>query len=378
MRRRGVPSIDLQAQYAEVEGDVRVAIERVLASQRFILGPEATALESEVASYGGMAHGVAVSSGTDALLATLLALGVGPGDEVITTPYTFVATVTSIARLGARAVFVDIEPQTYNLDASRLAQAVTPRTRAILPVHLFGQMADMVTVRQVAGAHGVPIIEDAAQAIGAARDGLQVGEAARAATLSFFPSKNLGAMGDGGMVLTNDSELAHRLRLFRNHGQEPKYSCEVIGGNFRMDEIQAAILRAKLPRLDSWTTRRQRHASYYREAFAARDIRPDRIELAGEATRVRHVYNQLVARTPQRDALRAFLSERGIETAVYYPVPMHLQPAFASWEYRAGDFPEAERAARETLALPLYPELDAADIDHVADEVASFFAQRGP
>jgi len=369
-----VPPLDLHAQFREVEPEIRAAIERVLASQHFILGPEGAALEREIASYSGLAHGVAVSSGTDAILATLMALGIGPGDEVVTTPYTFVSTVTSIARLGARAVFVDIEPATFNLDASRLEAALTPKTRAILPVHLFGQMADMERIQRIASTRSIPIVEDAAQAIGATRDGLPVGRGSRAATLSFFPTKNLGAMGDGGMVLTDDDDLASAVRMLRNHGQAPKYTCQTVGGNFRLDELQAAVLRAKLPRLDGWTAARRQNATLYRAAFAATSLSPRQLELSEDPVDARHVYNQLVVRTSRRDPLRAFLADHGIASAVYYPVPMHLQPAFASWGHRAGDFPEAERAARETLALPLYPELTADMIARVVDVVVAFFA----
>ena len=351
-----IPTLDLQAQFREVETDVRAAIERVLASQRFVLGPEGEALEREIAAYSGIAHAVGVSSGTDAILAGLMALAVGPGDEVVTTPYTFVATTGCIARLGARAVFVDIDPVTFALDAARLDAAIGARTRAILPVHLFGQMADMTAIQRVASARSIPVIQDAAQAIGARRDGRPVGRGSSLATLSFYPSKNLGCMGDGGMVLTDDGDLATRVRLIRNHGQEPKHTSHVVGGNFRLDEIQAAVLRAKLPRLDRWIAARQEHAQRYRAAFSERRLDPEWLTLPREAANVRHVYNQFVIRTPRRDALQAHLTRCGIGCAVYYPRPMHLQPCFASWGYSQGQFPEAERASRETLALPLYPE----------------------
>jgi dTDP-4-amino-4,6-dideoxygalactose transaminase len=367
-----VPALDLHAQFSEVGADVRAAIERVLASQQFILGREGEALEREIAGYSGLAHAVGVSSGTDAILASLMALGVGPGDEVVTTPYTFVATATSIARLGARAVFVDIDPVTYALDATHLDAAITPRTRAIMPVHLFGQMADMGAVISAAAARSVPVLEDAAQAIGAQRDGRPVGRGSMGATLSFFPSKNLGCMGDGGMVVTDDAEFADGLRLVRNQGQRPKYSSQVVGGNFRLDELQAAVVRAKLPRLDAWIAARQRNVTLYREAFATKDLDPALLSLPSEAAHVRHVYNQLVVRTSRRDGLLERLTGRGIGCAVYYPLPMHLQPCFASWGHSVGAFPESERAARETLSLPLYPELTEAMIAHVVDEAAAF------
>ena len=373
-----IPTVDLHAQFREVEAEVRAAIERVLASQRFVLGAEGEALEHEIAAYCGSAHAIGVSSGTDAILASLMALGIGPGDEVVTTPYTFVATISSIARLGARAVFVDIDPDTYALDAARLDAAIDPRTRAILPVHLFGQMADMTAIHEVATARSIPVIEDAAQSIGARRDDRPVGRGSSFATLSFFPSKNLGAMGDGGMVLSDDDDLASRVRLLRNHGQQPKHLSQIVGGNLRLDEIQAAVLRAKLPRLDRWIAARQGVAAHYRTAFAGRQIDPALLALPREATNVRHVYNQLVVRTPRRDALVDHLTRHGIGCAVYYPLPMHLQPCFASWGYSRGQFPEAERAARETIALPLHPELTAASIERIVDEIAAFLTSDAP
>jgi dTDP-4-amino-4,6-dideoxygalactose transaminase len=369
-----VPMLDLHTQFREVESDVRAALERVLASQQFILGEEVVALEAAIAHYSGCTHAVGVSSGTDALLVTLMALGVAAGDEVITTPYTFVATGTAVARLGARAVLVDIDPRTYALDPARLDAAISPKTRAIVPVHLFGQMADMRAIQAIADAHGVPVVEDAAQAIGARRDGLPVGRGSLAATLSFFPSKNLGAMGDGGMVLTDDGDFAARVRRLRNHGQEPKYVSQAVGGNFRLDAMQAAVLRAKLPYLDGWTALRQRHVASYRGRLANSRLGPDVLELPFEAPDVRHVYNQLVVRTPRRDALRRHLTDRGIATAVYYPEPLHLQPSFALWGYGPGAFPESERASRETLALPLYPELPESSLESVVAELTSFFA----
>jgi dTDP-4-amino-4,6-dideoxygalactose transaminase len=375
MPTKQVPLADLGAQFREVERDVRAAIDRVLASQRFILGPEADALEREVAAASGVRHGVAVSSGTDALVASFLALGIGRGDTVVTTPYTFVATATSIARVGARAVFVDIDADSYAMDASRLVEALEhadPKPRAVVPVHLFGQMADMTRIHEVASSHGVPVLEDGAQAIGARFDGRPMGHGSLGATLSFFPSKNLGAMGDGGMVLTDDDAFAARVRLLRNHGQEPRYHCREVGGNFRMDELQAAILRAKLPYLEGWTARRRRLAARYRSGFEAHGL----TLLSPVDVRASHVHHQLVMRTPERDALRAHLERQGIATAVYYPVPLHLQQAFAPWGYARGAFPVAERAAEETLALPLYPELPEEDVDAVVAGVAAFFARR--
>ena len=369
-----VPTQDLRAQLRGVEADVRAAIDRVLASGRFVLGPEVQAFEREAAAWSGALHAVGLSSGTDAILAGLMALGVGPGDVVVTTPFTFVASVTAIARLGARVAFVDIDPATFLLDSGKLEAAITPRTRAIMPVHLFGLMADMPRVHDIARAHDLAVLEDAAQAIGARLHDTPIGRGSKGATLSFFPTKNLGAMGDAGMLLTDDSEFAARVRLLRSQGQEPRYVCQAVGGNFRLDELQAAVLRAKLPRLEEWTDARRRVAGLYRSLVSARGIDPLRFQLAHEPASARHVYHQLVARTPSRDALCAHLAERSVETAIYYPVPLHLQPAFASWGYQPGDFPEAERAARETLALPIYPELADDAVAYVVDQIAAFFA----
>lgn len=366
--------LDLHAQYATVASDVRAALERVIDSQHFILGPEVEALEQEIAAYSRVKHAIGVSSGTDALLLALMTLGVGPGDEIITTPYTFVATCSVIARLGARAVFVDIDPRTFDIDTARIEGAITSRTKAILPVHLFGQMADMRTVMEIARARNIAVIEDAAQALGAERDGIRAGAAGTMGTYSFFPSKNLGAFGDAGMVVTNDDALADRLRLLRNQGQEPKYFSVAVGGNFRLDAIQAAILRAKLPHLDSWSDARRRNALRYRTLFeqaVARGWVTLPTELAG-----RHVYHQFVVRAAQRDDLRRFLIERSIGCEVYYPQPMHLQECFAHWGHRAGDFPEAERAAAESLAIPIYPELTEEMMATVVDEIVAFYRAR--
>jgi len=378
----GVPLLDLQAQYASIKGDVRAAVDRVLEAQHFILGPEVEALEKSVAEYSGCAHGVGVSSGTDAILVGLMALGVGAGDEVVTTPYTFVATATSIARLGARAVLVDIEPRTFNLDVARVAEAITPRTKAIVPVHLYGQMADMTALARAAGS--IAVVEDAAQAIGAERDGKRAGSVGTLGCLSFFPSKNLGAFGDGGMVVSNDADVAERVRLLRNQGQKPKYFSIELGGNFRLDALQAAVLRAKLPHLDGWTAGRQRNAARYRKLFADSGlevttgplVRGADLALPFEIEGGRHVYNQFVIRVQKRDELRAFLAGRQIGSEVYYPQPMHLQQCFASWGHRAGDFPESERAAAESLALPIYPELTEAQQEQVVLAVRGFFRDR--
>ena len=360
-----VPLLDLKAQYATIETEVRAAMDRVLASQHFILGPEVEALETSVAAYSGCAHGVGVSSGTDAILVALMALGVGAGDEVVTTPYTFVATATSIARLGARAVLVDIDPSSFNLDVTKVDAAITKKTKAIVPVHLYGQMAGAAAIAAVAARHGVAVVEDAAQAIGAEADGRRAGSIGALGCLSFFPSKNLGAFGDGGMVVSNDAALAARVRLLRNQGQKPKYFSQEVGGNFRLDALQAAVLSAKLPHLDGWTARRQANAARYRALFAESGLRVTSGPLEGDAQIAlpvelaahRHVYNQFVIRVHRRDELRAFLTDRQIGSEVYYPQPMHLQKCFADWGYAKGAFPESERAANQSLAIPIYPEL---------------------
>jgi len=375
-----VPLLDLKAQYATIRQEVQAAMERVLESQHFILGPEVEQLEREIAAYCGSKYAIGVTSGTDAILVALMALGVSAGDEVVTSPQTFVATVTSIARLGARATFVDIEPDTFNLDASRLERAITPRTKAIVPVHLFGQMADMKAIMAVANKHGIAVVEDAAQAIGAERDGHRAGSVGALGCLSFFPSKNLGAFGDAGMVVSNDERLAGRVRLLRNQGQQPKYFAKEVGGNFRLDALQAAVLRAKLPHLDDWTRARQRNAATYRRLFSEAGIgsaarehgSPASIVLPREISGARHIYNQFVLRSQRRDALHEHLGEAGIGSEVYYPQPMHLQECFAAWGHRPGDYPEAELAARESLAIPIYPELTTAMQEAVVSEVARF------
>ena len=394
-----VPLLDLKAQYAAIRDEVREAIDRVADSQHFILGPEVEALEAEVAAYSQCEFGIGVSSGTDALLVALMAINLKPGDEVITTPYTFFATAGAVARLNAKPIFVDIDPLTYNLDPAAIEAAITERTRAIIPVHLYGQMADMNPLMEVARKHKLYVIEDAAQAIGAEYEGRRAGAIGDMACFSFFPSKNLGGFGDGGMVTTNDAELARQVKLLRNHGYAPKYYNKVVGGNFRLDAIQAAVLRIKLKHLDNWTKRRQQNAALYRRLFAEAElsIRPELAgltsdapggeavnqlsELSGvvlpvEAPNVRHIYNQFVIRSGQRDELLAHLKKREIGTEIYYPVPMHVQECFAELGYEMGDFPQSERAASETLALPIYPELTESMMETVVSAVADFYRQR--
>lgn len=366
-----VPLLDLQKQYETIRSDVREAIDRVCESQYFILGPEVKALEAEVARSCGVRAGIGVSSGTDALLVALMAAGVGPGDEVITTTYSFFATAGVIDRLGAVPVFVDIDPHTYNMDPQAAAEKVTDRTKAIIPVHLYGRMADVAPVMEAAREHDLTVIEDAAQAIGSHDDqGRQAGSVGHYGCFSFFPSKNLGAFGDGGMVVTDDEAHAEMVRRLRVHGGKPKYYHGVVGGNFRLDAIQAAVLRVKLPHLKEWTEERRANADLYRELFREADLQG--ITLPEDVPG--HIYNQFVVRVGERrDALRAFLSDNGIGNEVYYPVPLHLQKCFANLGYRKGDLPHAERAADQTLALPIYPELTDEQQRYVVEKIAEFW-----
>jgi dTDP-4-amino-4,6-dideoxygalactose transaminase len=370
-RVRGVPLLDLQGQYAPLRDAILAAITRVCDSQRFIMGPEITAFESEIAALIGVRHAVAVSSGTDALLLAMMALGISAGDEVVTTTYSFFATAGCISRLGARPVLVDIDPATFNIDPASLARAISPRTRAILPVHLFGLSADMTPIMEEAARAGVPVIEDAAQAIGAMYRGQPAGGIGALGCFSFFPSKNLGAFGDAGLVTTNDDRLAERARLLRTHGMEPKYYHHVVGANFRMDALQAAVLRVKAPHLAAWTEARRVNAARYARLFRDRAL-TDRIALPVEPAGRRHIFNQYVIRVPRRDALKQFLDARQIGSEIYYPLPFHMQPCFADLRYRAGDFPHAERAAAQTLAIPIFSELTDAQQETVVDAIAEF------
>lgn len=367
-----VPLLDLKAQYASIKSEVNAAIAEVLESQYFILGPKVEQCEKAIAEYSSCSYGVGVSSGSDALLVCLMAENIGPGDEVITTPYTFFATAGAIARLGATPVFVDIDPKTYNLDTSQIAAKVTGKTRAIIPVHLYGQMADMDTVMRVANQHGLVVIEDAAQAIGAEYQGRRAGSIGQYGCFSFFPSKNLGAAGDAGMIVTNDAQRADKLRVLRGHGSKPKYHHKVIGGNFRLDAIQAAIVSAKLPHLDAWTAARQRNAQRYDRLFAEAGLP---ITLPAVVTN-RHIFNQYVIRLKERDELQAYLKSQGVGTEVYYPVPMHLQECFAYLGQVAGAFPHSERAAKESVALPVHPEITEAQARYVVECVGNFVRGR--
>lgn len=357
-----VPLLDLKGQYASIRDEIRVAMDRVIESQHFILGPEVEGLEREVAEYSQCRFGVGMSSGTDALLAALMALNVGAGDEVITTDYSFFATAGVIARLGAKPVFVDIDPATFNIDPALIEAKITASTRAIIPVHLYGQMVEMEPVLEIARRHGIPVIEDAAQSIGAEWNGRRAGSLGDMGCLSFFPTKNLGGFGDGGMVVTNDSKLADRLRQLRNHGMRDRYYNEIVGGNFRLDALQAAVLRVKLKYLDRWTEGRQRNAAFYRKQIQA-------AQLPVEAPNRRHIYNQFVIRVAHRNDVMARLKEQGITAEIYYPVPFHMQQCFAGLGYSTGEFPVSERAALETLALPIYPELKPEMIEYVATAI---------
>jgi dTDP-4-amino-4,6-dideoxygalactose transaminase len=366
-----IPLLDLQAQYAPLREKILAAVTRVCDSQRYIMGPEIVAFEEEIATLIGVSHAVTVSSGTDALLLALMALDVKAGDEVITSTYSFFATAGAIARVGARPVLVDIDPTTFNLDPVALASAITDRTKAILPVHLYGLCADMDPILAIAQRHGIPVIEDAAQAIGATYHGRPAGTMGAVGCFSFFPSKNLGALGDAGLLTTVDAQLAHRATLLRNHGMEPKYHHHVIGGNFRMDALQAAVLRVKAPYLAAWTEARRMNAQRYVRLFHERSM-TKRVVLPVEPAGLYHIYNQFVIRVADRDGLKAHLDAKRIGNEIYYPVPFHLQPCFAYLGYRRGDFPNAERAANESLAIPIYSELTIDQQQTIVDAIAEF------
>ncbi|HLA73902.1 MAG TPA: DegT/DnrJ/EryC1/StrS family aminotransferase [Steroidobacteraceae bacterium] len=384
-----VPLLDLKPQYRALKPELDAALLRVSESQYFILGPEVKALEAATAAYSGCKFGIGISSGTDALLIALMALDIGAGDEVITSPYTFFATAGTIARVGARPAFVDIDPGTLNIspdaiekfiagcanrEGALINRATGGRVRSIMPVHLYGQMADMKRVQKIAQQHSLSVIEDAAQAIGSEDEARRrAGSIGDIGCLSFFPTKNLGAFGDAGMCVTNDEKLAAKLMKLRVHGMEPKYFHELIGGNFRLDEIQAAVLNVKLPHLDAWSTARARNAAFYDAAFK-------RANLAGSVVRPppapagsRHIYNQYCIRVPRRDELRAWLGKEGVGCEIYYPLPLHMQQCFAYLGHKPEDFPQSLRASRETLALPIYPELAESQLQYVVDTIAGLF-----
>ncbi|MFP5379299.1 MAG: DegT/DnrJ/EryC1/StrS family aminotransferase, partial [Vicinamibacteria bacterium] len=358
--------------YAPLRPALLEAVTRVADSQQFIMGPEVEAFEREAALVTDTTYALGVSSGTDALLLALMAMGVGPGDEVVTSTFSFFATAGCVARVGAKPVLADIDPETFNIDPVAAAARCTRRTKVLLPVHLFGQSADMSAILALADEYKLKVIEDAAQAIGAREHGGVVGGIGHIGCFSFFPSKNLGGFGDGGMVSTNHHDLAKRMKLLRNHGQEPKYYHHLVGGNFRLDALQAAVLRVKLPHLAAWTEARRRNAARYRQLF--KDAGLDEITLPVERGGDNyHIYNQFVIRAPERDALRAHLTANGIGSEVYYPVPFHLQKCFADLGYKAGDFPHAEKAAAEVLAIPIYPELTADQQAEVVDRIRAFY-----
>ncbi len=360
-----VPLLDLVAQYQTIRPDIQKAVQDVFETQQFILGPAVTKLEEEIAAYCQVRHAVGVASGSDALLLALMALDVGPGDEVITTPYTFFATAGSIARLQAKPVFVDIDPKTYNINSSLIEGKITSRTKAIIPVHLYGQCADMDPILEIAERRHIPIVEDAAQSIGATYKGRQAGSMGAFGCLSFFPSKNLGGAGDGGMILTQDGHFAEKIKILRVHGSQPKYYHQVIGCNSRLDSLQAVVLSVKLRQLEGWSQKRRENAEFYNKHLGSLgSVVVPHVESYNKS-----IYNQYVIRVSQRDQLLNYLKEKGIGTEIYYPVPLHLQACFKYLGYSEGDFPESERAARETLALPIYPELAMDQKIYVVDQI---------
>jgi dTDP-4-amino-4,6-dideoxygalactose transaminase len=372
-----VPLLDLKLQYGPLKAQILAEIEAVADSQALLLGPQTEKFEKAVASYCGAKHAIGVSSGTDAQLVLLMALGIGPGDKVITTPYTFFSTASCIVRLGATPVFVDIDPVTFNISVAALEAelARTPDAKAIVPVHLYGQCADMARINELAAKYGIPVLEDAAQALGARHPLGCAGAIGAAGWFSFYPTKNLGAFGDAGMVVCHDDALAAKIRALRNHGMETRYYHRWIGGNFRIDAIQSAVLNVKLPHLDTWSDGRRARAEFYRAGLAKHAL-PITLpaEVYAESGIARHhIYNQFIVRAPQRDELRAHLSKAGIGTEIYYPLPLHLQECFADLGLSAGAFPEAERAAKETLALPIFPELTEEQQEYVVAQVAAFY-----
>lgn len=375
-KRMNVPLLDLKAQYQTIRNEIESALKEVVESQYFILGPKVKECEAVVAEYCQCAHGVGVSSGTDALLVSLMAEEVGPEDEVITTPYTFFATAGSISRLGAKPVFVDIDPDTYNINPALIEEKVTPHTRVIMPVHLYGQMADMDPIIKIAQEHNLVVIEDAAQALGAEYKGRRAGSIGEYGCFSFFPSKNLGCFGDGGMVTTSDAARAEKISTLRGHGSKPKYYHKMLGGNFRLDALQAAVVMAKLRHLDGWSAKRQANAKRYDELFRGSGLNEKNPVSLPKVVTDRHIFNQYIIRTEQRDGLKDYLKrECSVATEVYYPVPMHLQECFAGLGHKAGDFPVSEKATRETLALPVYPELSDQQAEYVVESINDFYKQ---
>ncbi|MDL2717994.1 MAG: DegT/DnrJ/EryC1/StrS family aminotransferase [Acidobacteriota bacterium] len=372
-----VPLLDLKKQYATLKDEILRVTSEVYESQGFILGPRVDAFEKAVAAYVGAKHAIGMSSGTDAQLAVMMALGIGPGDDVVTSPYTFFASAGAVARLGARPVFVDVEPETFNLDPAKLEKALTPKTKLIQPVHLYGQCADMDPIRDVAKRKGIPVLEDACQSLGAAYKGVKAGALGESCAFSFFPSKNLGGFGDGGMVTTSDDALAAMLRAMRMHGETSRYHHKFVGGNFRIDALQAAILHVKLPHLDGWAEARRTNAKDIERRYLEAGGLPFEkggLRFPREAAGRHHVFNQFVVRVGggRRDSLKEYLEKRSIGAAIYYPVPLHLQECFSSLGGKVGDFPESERAAKETLAIPVFPELTGDQKTALAGALAEF------
>lgn len=363
--------VDVVGQYKSIKKEVDEAIHRVLDSGQFILGKEVGELECSIAGYVGVKYAVGCASGTDALQVAMMALGIGSGDEVITTPFTFVATTETIALLGAKPVYVDIDPRTFNIDPARIEKAVSSRTKAIIPVHLYGQPAEMEPIMAIAARHNLKVIEDAAQSLGSSYKGRKIGSFGAAACISFFPSKNLGAFGDAGMVVTDDVSLGERVRMIAIHGSRERYYHDILGVNSRLDTIQAAVLGVKFKYLDQWNVARRKAAALYDTFLEGAPVARPFVASGGD-----HIFHQYTLRVPHRDALAAYLKERRIPHAIYYPVPLHLQKAYAAYGYKRGDFPVTEKASEEVLSLPMYPELTEEQIGFVADTIKEFYAQR--
>ncbi|MCM3111979.1 DegT/DnrJ/EryC1/StrS family aminotransferase [Lederbergia lenta] len=366
-----IQMLDLSEQYKSMKNEIMEKMDEVMSSSRFILGDNVKKLEADVAEYSNVTYGIGVGNGSDAIHISLQAAGIGPGDEVITTAFTFFATGGAIVRAGATPVYIDIDPITFNIDPSKIEEAITDKTKAIIPVHLYGQMADMITIKKIADKYNLVVIEDAAQAIGASQHGKSVGELGTAATYSFFPTKNLGAYGDGGMIVTNSTDLAEKASVIRVHGSKPKYYHHVLGYNSRLDELQAAILNVKFPHLDEWSQARRERANYYTESLNKQLIEIIQTPIEKEGNY--HVFHQYTLRVPNRDELQEYLKAEGIATMIYYPMPLHLQPVFKDLGYKEGDLPETEKATKEALSLPMYPELKQEDQDFVIQKIIEFY-----
>ena len=363
-----VPLLDLKTQYAGIKDEIDRAIAEVCESQLLCLGPAVEQFEQKIAAYCSCEHAIGVSSGSDALLVSLMALEIKPGDEVITTPFTFFVTAGAVSRLGARPVFVDVDPDSYNIDTECIEEKITEKTRAIIPVHLFGQVAQMKPIMEIAKRHKLAVIEDACQSIGATQDGVKCGAIGDLGCFSFYPTKNLGAFGDGGLVTTNRPNLAQKVKILRDHGQNPRYFYKVIGGNFRLDGIQGAVLNVKLKHLDKWSEKRRNNAMIYDKFFAGTIVKHPKIEPNNVS-----IYHQYTVRVPKRDQLQKYLAENGISSAVFYPEPLHLQECFVQLGYKKGDLPVAEKLCDEVLSLPICPELSDEQIEYVAETVLKFY-----